>query len=184
MKETSNIGVIGVESIRLSGMRIEDLPIAESAIAKPQLPIAYDMERQNKINDILATAPAQSIDYLKAIIKQCRSNIERIIKLKIEVTQKISEYEGGLAMCKHRDKEIAKIEDDFEREEKINKLNKDFLPYNIEAMRTQINQFKETIERCENVIEIENESIKEHAMVIARCEIRDNRLMQLRAKIA
>lgn len=179
MKETPNIGESGMKSIRIGGMKIEDLPIGESALAKMQLPLVENADREQKIKGILASAPKPSVVYLQSRIKEAHENIIRIQQMKDKETQTISEYTSLIAMCIFRDKELAKTDD----KEKIKELNLQFPPYNVEAMEQQIVQSKETIERCDSVIAQEYASIAELHETVALCEKRDTDLKNLGAEL-
>ena len=184
MKKSDNIGVTGVESIRLNDMKIEDLPIRENAIAKHQLPLAEDTERQNKINNIIAGYPKQRVSYLESRIAEADVNIRRINEMKVQEQARISEYTAQISLCKYRDKEIAKIEEnDPEREAKIKQLFKDFPPYVVEKMEQQIKQSTESIERADEVIAQEYKTIADLREVKALCEQRDIKLRHLNAKV-
>lgn len=184
MKKTDNIGVEGVESIRIGEMLIGDLPIAESAIAKHQLPIAEDTERQNKINNILAGYPKHSIEYIDGRIRECETNIDRIGQMKVQQSTMISEYTSQISLCKFRDDEIARIpNDDPEKDQKIRDLNKRFPPYNVTEMQKQIVQSSEAVDRADDVIAQEYKSIAELRELKGLCEQRDLKLRHLGAKI-
>lgn len=179
-RSSSNIREIGVSSIRLNGCRIEDLPIAEAARAKEQIPAAFEAERQSKVAAVRARYPKQDVTYLIAVINECQNNIRRISIFRNEQRAKINEYTAATTMCKHRDNMITQLtEDDPDRKRKIRDLNKQFLPYNVEAMRQQITQFEEAVQRSDNVIEQENASIAEFSEVLALVKRRDMELCNL-----
>jgi len=185
MKITSNIGGSGVESIRIGGMKIADLPIAEHHSAKTQIPLAEDTERQNKINDVIVSSPKQRVDYLESRIIECQQNITRVGEMKLQQQAIISDYNSQISLCKFRDKEIEKIaEDDSERDSKIKELFKQFPPYKVDAMEQQIVQSAEAIERAEDVIAQEYDSIAELREVLALCQQRDTTLRSLGATLA
>ena len=183
-KITNNIGISGINSIRIGDMLIEDLPIAESAIAKQQLPLVEDTERQNKINHILVGYPKQRVSYLESRIRESESNIHRINEMKVQQQKMISEYTTQITLCRYRDDEIGRIdEDDPDREEKIKNLMKRFPPYKVDAMQQQIIQSTEAIERADEVIAQEYKSIADVKEVKALCEQRDLKLKNLGAKV-
>ena len=185
MKISPNIGITGTDSIRIGGMKICDLPIAENALTRPQIPLAEDTERQSKINDIIAGSPTQRVSYLESRIIECQANVVRISEMKSQQQAMISEYISQISLCKFRDKEIAKIaEDDNERDKKIKDLNKQFPPYNVEAMEKQIVQSTEAIERADGVIANEYNSIAELRELLGLCQQRDNQLRSLGVTIA
>ncbi len=183
MKDRGNIGVRGVESIRIGDMKICDLPIAEGAIAKQQLPLAEDTERKNEIKNILAGYPKQSVIWIESRIKESEENILRIGDMKTQQHAMISEYNSQISLCKFRDDEISRIaEDDEERDAKIKDLFKRFPPYKVTAMEQQIIQNAEAIERADEVIAKEYESIAEMRELKGLCEQRDLKLRYLGAQ--
>lgn len=184
MKKTDNIGVSGVESIRIGEMLIGDLPIAEGAIAKWQMPIAEDAARQNKINNILGGYPTQAVAYLDSRIVECEQNIRKIGEMKVQQSQLISEYTSQITLCKFRDEEVARIDEaDPEKETRIKDLFKRFPPYQVDAMQLQIEQSTDAIDRADDVIAQEYKSIAELRELKGLCEQRDLKLRHLGAKI-
>lgn len=184
MKGIGNIGIEGVDSIRIGDMRICDLPIAENAIARQQIPLAEDTDRQNKIADIIAGYPTQRVPYLDSRIAECEKNITRIGQMKNEQTALISEYTSQITLCKFRDEEIDRIDDGDElKEQKIKDLFKRFPPYKVDAMEQQIKQSTETIERGDDVIATEYKSIAELRELKGLCVQRDLKLSNLGAKV-
>lgn len=179
MKDT-NIGMIGPDSMRLAGRRIGNLPIAESAQAKQQMPSVYAADKATKIACVKARYPKATVAYLQSRIRECRQNIERVQNLKDQQRKYVTDYTSQLTMCEYRDTEIAKIaEDDPDRRRKIKELKKRFPPYDVEAMKLQIAEFDEACKRCDKVIIQEQESIAELSEVIGRCRQRDLELKSL-----
>jgi len=183
MKDRGNIGVKGVESIRIGDMKVADLPIAEGAIAKQQIPLAEDTERKNEIENILAGYPKQSVVYLDSRIGECEENIRRIGDMKTQQHAMISEYNSQISLCKFRDEEINRIaEDDDDRSVKIKDLFKRFPPYQVPAMEQQIIQSTEAVDRADEVIAKEYTSIAELRELRGLCDQRDLKLRYLGAK--
>lgn len=179
-----NIGQTGIDSIRLGGVRVSELPIAEQAQAKPQIPLFIDTERRNKVAGVLARFPKQRVDYLKSKIQECQTNVTRMGLLANAESQRISEYSGLITLCEFRDKEITRIlEDDPEQEAKIKDLEKRFPLYDVKAMGTQIQQSRESIERANEVVAREYNSMAEVREVLVLCERRDAELRNLGARI-
>ena len=159
------------------------MPIRESAIAKHQLPIAEDTERQNKIANILVGYPKQTVAYLDGRLCECEDNIARINEMKVQQNAMISEYTSQISLCKFRDDEIARIaEDDPEYEQKKKDLFKRFPPYQVDAMQLQINQSVEAVERADDVIAQEYKSVAELRELKGLCEQRDLKLRHLGAQ--
>jgi hypothetical protein len=182
----SNIGEVGVESIRIKGKRVGDLPLGTGNEAKAGLKDAIDQERLNKIATINSKYPTLRIDYIDSRVRECRENITRVQGTMNEQATMISEYKGHISMCHYRDKEIdklkKKVEDGkmeqvyFEQEKKT--LFKRFPPYQIPAMEKQIVQCNEAITRCNDVIQTEHDSIAEFTEAKALCKQRDIELAQ------
>lgn len=182
----SNIGQVGVESIRIKGKRIEDLPLGTGNEAKEQLKDAIEAERLHNIRTINAKFPTLRIDYIDSRVNECKENITRIQGTMAQQATMISEYKGHIHMSAYRDKEIVKLDDlckcgkitgdEFKEQRKA--LLKRFLPFSIPAMEQQIVQCKEAIERCEDVIQQEHDSIAEFTEAKALCKQRDIELAQ------
>lgn len=170
-RETSNIGETGVKSIRLKGMKIEDLPMAMQARVAPQMAIAEDTERQHKANGILKKYPTQRVDYLEGRIRECRTSMEGMNTLMLQEQKRIQEYQGHIEMCKHRDRMIDKL-DPVEDADEIKALKRQF-PYVIDRLEAQIQISNESIERFQEVVRREASDIEELSAVKALCVQRD-----------
>jgi hypothetical protein len=64
--------------------------------------------------------------------------------------------------------------------EKIKQLLKQYPPYNIQALEDQINQFEQSIKRCDSVIDKEYDSIAEFTKNLALVQQRDLELKALK----
>lgn len=180
----TNIGQYGIESTRLAGRTIDELPIREAHLAKEQFKLAQDADKENKVANILARYPNQTIEYLESRAKECNENIVRVEQTQHKEEQLISEYTGLISLCGHRAKEVERIENDPSLNEEQRKVQKKELfkqvpPYNIQAMETQIAQSKESIARCQNVILEEYKSIGELKEVLGLCKARDIELQAI-----
>lgn len=185
----SNIGQTGVASIRIKGQRIEDLPLGQGNQAKEQLADAIETERLNAIAEINAQYPHQRVDYLSARINECEENKNRMRKMIAETHGRIQEYRGLIMQCDMRDKLLQDLDDEpkhlrtgDEYKAKRREILSHWGRWDAEALRQQIEQDKEAIERFEDVIKKEDESIKEHSEVISLCRERDKKLARLGAK--
>jgi hypothetical protein len=182
---TSNVGETGVKSIRLKGMKIEELPLPMAARVKDQIQLAQDTERQNAIGEIIATHPTQRVDYLEGRIAECKKSQESMNQLALTEQQRIQEYQGHIEMCKHRDRELAKIDqavadghmtDDYaEQQRKSLKLQ---FPYVIDRLQAQIDISNQSIQRFQEVTRRESGSIQELSETLALCKERDRLLKQ------
>jgi hypothetical protein len=180
-RKKDNTGT-GVESIRLGGKSMEELSVVEFAHARQDLPAAYETEKENKIKAIRTKYPKHSINYLTSRVTECEENVKRISTLKIQQQTMISEYNTHVGLCDHRDKELAKL-DPVKDGETIKALKIQFPPYNVEAMKRQITQCFEAIERCDNVVAQEYASIAELQGVMGLCLQRDKELQALGEKV-
>ena len=109
---TSNIGEEGIASIRIGGMKIEDLPLANAHDVKMQMPLVEDTIRQNKIEDLIAKYPKQKVDYLQSRMKECQLNIDEQTKFKQEMALKIQDYQGKISMDGYRDTQLKVLDPD------------------------------------------------------------------------
>jgi len=181
-KETSNIGVVGPDSIRIGGMIPDDLPIAESAAIREQMPLVKKNDLQFQIDSIKASYPDQSSDVIRARIRECKNNKATFKTQRDLIEQKRSEYESLVAVCTIRDKEIGAIPESVpERDALVKAIGVRFGPWNVNAMETQIGQFTESMKRFDDAIKQEAASIQELRDVLVRIEIRGAELKKLGA---
>ena len=181
-KTTSNIGETGVKSIRLAGMKVEDLPLPMAARVMPQIALAEDTERQNKIANVIKKYPTQRVDYLEGRIAECKHSMEGMNTLLLNEQQRIQEYQGHIEMCKHRDRMLAKL-DPVEDAEEIKQLKRQF-PYLIDRLEAQIVISNESIARFQEVVRREAHDIEELGGVLALARQRDVELKALGAQQA
>ncbi len=100
---TDNIGEIGLQSIRIKGLRIDELPIAEKYLARKQLRLAEDDDRQEKIKFVMETHPPYQVSALKAQVTACRTSIQRAQMVIDQENQRIEEYAVHISLCERRD---------------------------------------------------------------------------------
>lgn len=112
MLETSNIGQTGLESMRIGGMRVDDLPMAAAAAVKAQLPLAIDTDRQAKVEGCIAKYPKAPDGYFDGRIREAESNIAQQGTFKADIARQIAEYRGLRAGGEYRDVELAKLDAD------------------------------------------------------------------------
>lgn len=183
-KQTPNIGQLGVQSIRIAGMKVDDLPIAEGAIAKMQLPIAEEEVRKNLIEAIKARYPKQDVMYLQARVAEARGMIARFREQMNRVGGEREKYRILLHDAKEREKKIKaaeKLLSGDELKEEIKSLTREYGPWQLEGLRAQIDQFSASIKRFEEVIEREQASIDELTELLGLCRARDKELTRLGA---
>jgi hypothetical protein len=173
-----NVGQLGEESIRIGGRKIEDLPLAEGTHARPQLTVVRAVEKRNKIANIIARYPDQTVAYLKSRIVEAEKNIVRVTKVEANETKLVDDYKGHISLCNYRDKEIARITADQtlsleEHTKQVKALYKQFPAYQIDAMETQIKQSQKSVERVKDVIDKEHHTIREFTEVMGLCMARD-----------
>ena len=186
---TSSIDVIGVDSIRLNGQVIADLPLAERAHALQQLPLAHDAERQNQIESVLARYPRQELEAIQARVREAQDNITRVTKMLSDQRDMINTYNHIKNMCKLRDKELSFYPDEGqERSDKIREWNIQLANANTAAyivyedgskFDEQIKQCEEAIEQAEDVIERERNDIRNMEKLSGQIIARDVELKRL-----
>lgn len=184
MRDLPNKGLYGKGSIRIAGHHHSQLPIRESRIAADQFPNVDKTEKETLQDEIRAKFPKHNIAYLESRIKESELNVLRIIKTREQQDQMIRDYTGQISMCAFRDREIENIaDDDDDRKEKIKDLKKKYPPYNVPAMEQQIRQCREAIQRCDQVVAREYESIAEFREVVVLCQHRDSELKRAGADV-
>lgn len=171
----NNIGLYGPESLRLKGKTVDQLPIREARLTLDQLPLVNTVHRQNQIEDVKAKYPHQTIAWCDGAIRECKGNMYNVRSLRSDTERQINEYMAIISLCKLRDKKLATAKTDEQRKE----LSEDFPPYDVKAMKQQVSQFRQTINRCDEVIDKEQESISELVKLRAKCEERDLKLKSL-----
>lgn len=171
----SNKGQSGPESLRLGGMTLDQLPIAEAAHAKQAMPDFLKSERQNKVEGIVASYPKQSVAWIDGAVRECTKNLSRVRELVERQNKMINEYMGHISLCRHRDKLLAKTFD----ADAVKELKKEFPLYNVKALRQQVKQCREAINRAEVVIDKEQESISDLRELRVKCVERDEKLAEL-----
>lgn len=172
----------GRDSIRIDGKRIEELPFVASHHAQAGMPDFLATDRENQIRAIRARFPRPSVGYIDSRLRECRENIQRFLKMQAEETALISEYQGHIALCKHRDRMIAALHPDRDSA-RIKDLRREFPPYDVEAMTQQIRQSEESLDRLVEVVRQEQSSIIELHAARALCQQRDAELHRLGVQI-
>jgi hypothetical protein len=181
----SNKGEVGVKSIRIAGMKFDDLPIAESALAKQQLPEAEKNEKENQIANIKARYPTQNVNYLIGRIREARGMIARFQQERNRIGHDRLQYKVLLSDAEKRDIEIEDLkqqdlgEEDFNA--KVRELNKRYGPWQVKGLSDQILQFEDSIRRFDETIQREQEVIDELSELLGECRARDKELSRLGA---
>lgn len=178
MSRQSNIGQTGVESIRIKGQRIEDLPLGTGNQAAEQVADAIETERLNAIAEVNAKYPHQRVDYLTHRINECEQNKNRMKAFIADTQRQISEYQQLIMNCKVRDRLLKAEEDPEERKA----IYREWGRWEQSELEAQIGRFEESIAKTEEVITLEDNAIREHTEVIGLCRQRDRELAKLGAK--
>lgn len=172
-----NIGLKGLESLRIDGMKIGNLPLGQGNEAREGLADFLKTEKETLRNNITAKFPKHKRDFLEAQIKECRGNIKRIKNFKEKLKEDILEYRQLIKNCEYRKSELAKYNkenpDDLE---KMKEIRLKYPPYDEVALEQQIVQFEEAIERCNDVIEQDYESINEIQQILVLVEQKEREL--------
>jgi len=173
---SDNIGTKGPDSLRLGGMKVDELPFAAAEQTKGQLPEFYATEKLNKMARIKARYPTQTVDWCDGALRECQSNLKNVATLKKQHEASIVEYLAFISQCKRRDRKIREAKGD---EEQIKAIRKQFPLYQVKPMKTQVGQFKAAINRCVEVMDKERESIKQVSELREKCVERDRLLKEL-----
>jgi hypothetical protein len=172
----------GLPSMKIGGKSLDELPMVAAAHAVQGLPMFMQTDKENEEKAIRARYPRPSIAYVDSRIAEAKENVFRVGQLRVDEISRINEYTSHIALCEHRDKLIAALDKDKDQEA-IKVLKKQYPPYDVEAMKQQIEQSKEATVRCEEVIQKENDSVAELREARALCLQRDAELRKLGVKI-
>jgi len=174
----NNIGKTGADSLRVDGMQIGNLPLGQGNEAKEGLADFLETHHETLRNNVAAKFPKHKVEYLKSRIKECEGNIQKIKDFKQDLKTQISEYRSLIKEVALANEQILKL-DPEQHKEQIKKIRKKTPPYNVEALNKQIEQFEESIERCDATIEQDYDSISEIREVLALAEQRDKELRNI-----
>lgn len=176
-QDVSNEGQLGVDSIRLGGMKVDELPIREGALTAQQMPAIREADKQNTIENIRAKYPKQSCAWVRGAIRECEATIANVRGLKADQDKMISDYSGHISLCAFRDSELARLDAENDAEE-IKSLKLRFPPYDVKAMKQQITQCKEALVRSDIVIDKEHNDISRFKELLSNCIRRDRELKE------
>lgn len=180
MTDNDNIGQTGIESIRIANTQVNSLPFVAKEHAKRDMVKAFETEKENKVKAVEAKYPEESIAYLDGWIKEVNANIKSIQNLKVEQSNIVNDYTGHISMCKYRDEELAKLDPEVPGDlEQIKLLKKRFPPYNVEKMEAQIQMCRDSLQRCDDVIEKEFKTLSMLQERRTLCEMRNKELAAL-----
>lgn len=172
-----NIGQKGMDSIRINGRRIGNLPLGQGNEAKEGLAEFLKTDRETRRNNIAARFPKHKVEFLKAQLRECRNNIKRIREFKAKQKGLIAEYRQLIVDCDMRERELAKLcAENPDDAPKMKELRLKYPPYDVDALKAQIEQFEEAVDRCDDVIEKDYESITEIESILALVEQREKEL--------
>lgn len=179
----SNIGQTGAKSIRLRGLPVDELPLGTGNDAKEQMADVYEVERLNAIADVKAQYPHHRVDYLTARINEAEQNKNRMRSMITDTQVRIQEYQGLMMRCGVRDDMLAELhEADADYAERRKVILAQWGRWDKKALADQIEQDKDAIKRFEEVIDMEDTTIKEHSEIISLCRERDKKLAKLGAE--
>ena len=108
-----NIGLTGLESLRIDGMKIGNIPLGQGNEAREGLADFIKTERETLRNNIIAKFPKHKKDFLEAQVKECKGNIKRIKEFKQKLKSNIQEYRQLIKNCEFREKELVKYDKDI-----------------------------------------------------------------------
>jgi len=178
-KRKSNLGETGVGSIRLAGMTVHELPIAEAHLAKLQLPGALELERQAKIANVRARYPRHDVGYIEARIREAKGMMVKFRTRRDGIRSQREQYKVLLTEAEKRDAKIAGLPDDANREASIKALREEHGPWEAQGLRDQIVLFDESVERFDATIETEQASVDELSALLGECRSRDREIARM-----
>ena len=176
----SNIGITGIDSIRFRGKTASELPLRESRIAQEGIVQFAKDQHQHKIEQTKARYPTIPIASIDGYLRECKANLKKTRDFVSEWESRRAEYLGLISMCKHRDKEIEKLDPEADAEV-IKDLKRRFPPYDVQAMLKQVKMFERDIKKGHEVCDTEIKQISELNKMRVQCEQRDQELESLGA---
>ena len=177
----SNKGQQGLDSIRINGKKIDNLPLGQGELAKSGLADFIETDRETKENNIRAKYPNVTEEYIVATLRGLNANIKKVKSLKKDLKAKVEEYALLITQSEIREAKIEYLNSENpEDAQKIKDLLKKYPPYNIPALKSQVSQFEDSIERCNTVIEQEFESIAEFTKNLALIQQRDREIRAIK----
>ena len=175
-----NIGQTGLESLRIDGMKVGNLPLGQGNDAREGLAAFINTEKETLRNNVSAKFPKHKKEFLEAQVRECRGNIKRIKNFKQKLKEDILEYRQLIKNCDYRENELAKYsKDNPDDADKMKELRLKYPPYDIDALQQQIVQFEEAIERCDDVIEQDYDSITEIQQILVLVEQKERELKNI-----
>ena len=176
-----NVGKEGLESLRINGVTIDNLPLGQGNEAKAGLADFLVTDRKNKEEAIRARYPTQNADYIKSRIRESKANQKKIKEYKEELKEKKAEYRRLIKDASTRENELSNYDpEDPDYRKKVRELDKKYPPYKVEALEEQIDMFDDGIDRCDEVIEQEYDSISELEKLLELLKLRDRELANIR----
>lgn len=177
----SNKGQEGLDSLRINGTKLDNLPLGQGEVAKAGLADFIATDRETKENNIRARYPKVTEDYIVGTLRELNLNIKRIKSLKKDLKDQINEYSSLITQSQIREAKMESLNpENPEDAQKIKELRKKYPPYSLEALRLQVSQFEDSIERCNSVIEQEYESIAEFTKNLALIQQRDREIRAIK----
>jgi len=189
MSNNDNVGVRGPASLRLAGQKLSELPPQLSAVAAQQMPEFIQTQRTNRVNAILARYPKVSKEFVEGCLREATNNVERFKAARKATQATMDEYQTYMRSNKGEsyhaiepliDKVAARNDLTLdEKIEAIDKLKEGVQPYNGEALWVQISQFRGDVERYDEVIEKERNTILEMKEVAGLLKRRDQEIARV-----
>lgn len=177
----SNKGQEGLDSLRINGTKLDNLPLGQGEIAKAGLADFIATDRETKENNIRAKYPNVTEDYIVGTLRELNLNVKRVKSLKKELKNNIDEYSILITQAQIREAQMESLNSENpEDAKKIKELLKKYPPYDLDSLRSQVVKFEESIDRCNDVIEQEYESIAEFTKNLALIQQRDREIRAIK----
>ncbi len=183
-----NKGIRGPASMRFRGRKISELPLGQANDIAEGVQAFIQQERINRVNAITARYPRATKEQYDSLIRACEANIEGFKRHRFETLKKMDEYQT--LMRNNTGKTMVDLEpaidavalnSDLTLEEKmaaIHEIKEELAPFDGQGLWKQIKQFRMDVERYDETIDQERNSIhdlREGLLLIAE---RDRRISQ------
>ncbi len=179
--QDSNKGQEGLDSVRINGKKIDNLPLGQGEVAKVGLADFIETDKETKENNIRAKYPNVTEEYIVGTLRALNANIKRVKSLKKDLKSNIEEYTLLITQSEIREAKMEYLNSENPDDaKKIKELLKKYPPYNIPALKLQVSQFEDSIERCNAVIEQEFQSIAEFTKNLALIQQRDREIRAIK----
>lgn len=191
---TENQGISGPASLRIDGMKVSNLPFGARQQVAEMMPDFLQEQRKIKVDSIIARYPRAKKPWCEGAIRECELNVVKFKAERAHTMKEMDRYHGLMRRNDGREWDEVEAEvtqlvidrgkpqpgtDEFETlRADIRALNETRKPYEGEALWGQIKLFQENLERYDDAIAKERESIIEMKDILRLIGERDRLISQ------